>query len=197
MRNTALGGALGGAALASLAASTRVDFARVARAPLQPRDAAFAIWGLLYALLGAQAVAVALARLPVAVAPVALTCASLVLTAVWTGVYARTRASAGVLLAAAACAWGAAALAPRVPAYALYAGWLSVACALAARVADPRLPALLVAAAAVAAAQPLAVLPLLWALALQEGVPRHAGVAAVLGAAGGAGALARAVLRSA
>ena len=197
--NLIFGVGLASAAVVSLASSVLVDFATIPRAPLQPQSVAFSIWGLLYALLGTKALTTALARAPVDPVPVLAATISLVLTSAWAfcvrAFSGTTMASTLMLTVSAAFAWTAAALAGKAvvvdPAYELYAGWLAVACTLSVRLTDLRIASVIVAAASVAAARPLTVLPLLWAILLQPESTPFTSSAFVIAAVGGAASIAR------
>jgi tryptophan-rich sensory protein len=192
---TALG--VAAAWLASLMLDFR-DGRTVTRPPVQPRDAAFGIWAVIFPLLGATALA---AGDPNAHPPRAVLAAlgALALCVAWAFAFRnRARAlAAASLVGAAALAWLASvwAKAPWVAqSLALFAGWLGVASQLGLALAGASAfgtPAALAGAAAatsalaIGLARPAAAAAVLWAAALQR--ERTAGGALALALAGVAG----------
>lgn len=176
------------------------------RPPAQPRDAAFAIWGLIFPLVAGTA---AVAGEPGAHPPRAVlaTVGALALCVAWARAYAAEARplAAASLVGAAVLAWlgSAWAVAPWVAqSLALFAGWLGVASLLSVSLAGaPALgtraalagAAAVTSAAAVGLARPAASAAVLWAAALQrEGGPAWGALAlAAAGVAVGAWRAAR------
>ena len=160
--------------LAAWGASAELDFGGAPVSNLQPRNVAFGIWGVIFALQLASAVV--LDERDFSSRAVLALVGSLALSTAWAKVWAVNRRGAAlVLLAAAGVAWTSLAWSEHPLARAatgVYAGWLSVATVLnAVPVAPPWVLPLVasgVAGASVALGKYEPLLAVVWATVLQR-----------------------------